>query len=178
MDSIGHAWTEIITSAVVPVVIISACGLLCLAFYNRLAVVVARLRTLQKERLSEYKELFKLDEKENGKLLRQETEQFLHYLEEQTVSVLKRANYLRNCLFCLIACIFSLVFTSLMIGLSLVYPVLDIVVLVFFILGLFLLLLGLFFAFLEMKISLSPIQMESHFVQSLIKSQLEKDLTK
>ena len=44
-------WAKIISSSVVPVVIISACGLLCLAFYNRMAAIVSRLRGFQRERL-------------------------------------------------------------------------------------------------------------------------------
>lgn len=175
MEPIIHPWSDIISAAVVPIVIISACGLLCLAFYNRLAVVVTRLRSLQRERLSEYKELFRFEEEEKAKLLRNETEQFLHFLEKQTVDVLKRARYLRNCLFCLIVSIFSLVITSLVIGLSLLYPILDVVVLCFFVGGLFLLLSALVFAVMEIKISLSPIKMECGFVERLIKSQLEKN---
>lgn len=174
MDLNTHTWTEIITSSVVPVVIISACGLLCLAFYNRLAVIVTRLRSLQRERLAEYKELFRLEEKGGTKLLKQETEQFLHFLEGQTAEVFKRARYLRNCIFSLIICIFSLVLTSLMIGLSIFFPSLDILVLGFFVLGLLFLLYGLVFAILEIKIALNPIKVESGFVQKLIKTQLKQ----
>jgi len=41
-------WSRILSASVAPVVIISACGLLCLAFYNRLASVVSRLRAFQR----------------------------------------------------------------------------------------------------------------------------------
>ncbi len=174
MEPALHTWAEIVTSSVVPVVIISACGLLCLAFYNRLAVVVTRLRSLQRERLAEYKQLFHLEEKKGGKLLRQETEQFLHFLEGQTAEVFKRAYYLRNCIFSLILCIFSLVVTSLMIGLSLFYPTLDVFVLIFFVIGLGLLLMGLSFAIFEIKIALNPVKIESGFVQKLIQTQLKQ----
>lgn len=173
MEPLSHSWTEIITASVVPIVIISACGLLCLAFYNRLGVVVTRLRSLQRERLSEYKELFRLEETEKAKFVRQEAEQFLHFLEGQTVDVMKRARYLRNCLTCLISSIFSFVITSLFIGLSVLFPVLDLVVLIFFIMGLFLVLYGLIFALLELRIALNPIQTESGFVHRLLKSQLK-----
>lgn len=166
-------WSNIIPSAVVPVVIISACGLLCLTFYNRLAFIVARLRTLQRERLSEYKELFRLEEEHKGKLARQETEHFLHFLEHQTADVLKRALYLRNCLFCLIFAIFALTITSLLIGLSLIYPALDALVLIFFVLGLLLVLNGLYYALREIVISLHPIKMESEFVQRLLKNEFK-----
>lgn len=167
-----HIWTNIISFAVVPVVIISACGLLCLAFYNRLASIVSRLRSLQRERLSEYREVFRFEEGKKDKAIRQEAEHFLHFLEEQTCDVLKRARYLRNCIFCLICAIFSLVLTSLLIGLSLIYPAFDSVVLGFFIFGLLLILFGLFYAILELKIALNPIKMESAFVQRLLKAEL------
>lgn len=174
MESESHIWSEIISSSVVPVVIISACGLLCLAFYNRLSVIVTRLRSLQRERLSEYKELFKIESDGSNPLLQKEAEHFLHFLEGQTVDVLKRAKYLRNGIFCLIACIFFLVVTSLFIGLSLVFPFLDPFVLVFFIGGLGLLLAGILYAGIEIKVALNPVRMESGFVQRLIKSQLER----
>ncbi|NGX47896.1 MAG: hypothetical protein K1000chlam3_01281 [Chlamydiae bacterium] len=178
MDPTSHIWTEIITSSVVPVVIISACGLLCLAFYNRLSVIVTRLRSLQRERLSEYKEIFRLEEKKRGELARQEAEQFLRFLEDQTADVLKRARFLQKCIFWLIFCISSLVLTSLLIGLSVVFPVLDSVVLFFYVLGLLALLYALSFAVREIRIALNPIQMESGFVQKLIKSQLKKSPVK
>lgn len=175
METEFHLWSEVISSSVVPVVIISACGLLCLAFYNRLAVVVTRLRSLQRERLAEYKELFKIESDEKNPLLRKEAENFLHFLEGQTADVLKRAKYLQSGIFCLIACTFFLVLTSLSIGLSLVFPFLDSLVLIFFVGGLVLLLAGLVFAGIEIKVALNPIRMESGFVQKLIMSQLEKE---
>jgi len=170
-----HIWSEIISLSVVPVVIISACGLLCLAFYNRLSVVVTRLRSLQRERLAEYKELFKFDEGKKGLCLRKESEHFLRFLEEQTADVLKRAKFLRNGIFSLITCIFALVLTSLLIGLSIFFPVVDFFVLFFFVGGLGFLLTGLVFAGIEIQVALNPIKMESAFVQRLIKSQLDGD---
>ncbi len=172
MEPNPHAWASVISSSVVPIVIISACGLLCLAFYNRLSVVVTRLRSLQRERLAEYKELFRLEEEKKSKLAKQQAEHFLHFLEEQTVDILKRARYLRNCILCLILSIFSLTLTSLTIGLSLFYPYLDGLVVVFFVMGLFLVLYGLCFAVVEIKVSLNPVKMESDFVQRLINEQL------
>lgn len=178
MNGSAPAWTEIITLSVVPVVMISACGLLCLAFYNRLSVVVTRLRSLQRERLAEYKELFRLEGGKKEALLKQEAELFLRFLEDQTADVLKRARCLRNGIFCLISCIFSLVLTSLFIGVGLVFPVLDVLVLLFFVTALGLFLTGLTFAVLEIRVALNPIQMESGFVQRLIKSQLGKGSSK
>lgn len=179
MDCGSFAWTEIISSSVVPVVIISASGLLCLTFYNRLAFIVTRLRTLQRERIAEYKEIFALEEKNRGKLVPKEKEKFLHFLEQQTIEVLKRARYLQKCIFWLITSIFSLVLTSLLLGISVLLPSLEIIAFLFYVLGLFSLLYGLVFAILEIKLALSPIQMESHFVQELLQSEWrEGELTK
>jgi len=174
MDFDTQIWSSFIPSAVVPVVIISACGLLCLTFYNRLAFIVTRLRALQRERLAEYKDLFSLEEGHKSQLARKEAEHFLSFLEHQTADVLKRALYLRNCLFSLILAIFSLVITSLAIGLSLVYPSCEVAVLIFFVLGLFLVLSGLCFAIKEIILALRPIQMESEFVQRLVKSEFQE----
>jgi Flp pilus assembly protein TadB len=163
--------SQIISLSVVPVVIISACGLLCLTFYNRLAVAVGRLRTLHRERLHEYKELIKLEksEKESDKV--QDVKNLLKELGEQTAHVMKRAGLLRNCLFCLLGTIGSLVLCSLMIGLNVYYPFLDYSVLLFFILGLLLLLFALLFAFLEMIKSLHPVRLESLFVERFVKKE-------
>lgn len=164
-------WSSLIASAVVPVVIISACGLLCLAFYNRLAAILTRLRTLQRERFLEYKELFRLETEKKSTLTRHEIEQYLHFLESQTAEVIKKADYIRKCLISLVSAIASLVLCSLSIGVSLFFSAGDWAVLIFFVLGLVLMLIGLFFAFLEVRVSLNPIQMESAFLQKLIKTE-------
>jgi hypothetical protein len=49
--------TGIISAGVGPIIVISAWGLLCLAFYNRLAAVVTRLRSLHREQLHEQEAL-------------------------------------------------------------------------------------------------------------------------
>lgn len=165
-----HTWNEIIPSAVVPVVIISACGLLCLAFYNRLAAIIARLRSLQRERLGEYKALFHLEEVKASRLSRHESELTLRFLEEQTAQVMKKAHYMRACITCFLAAIGSLIFCSLAIGLSLFYHSLDWMVLFFFVAGLGLIMVGLNYALLEIRLSLTPLQMECAFLQSLIKN--------
>lgn len=171
-----HLWSEIISSSVVPVVIISACGLLCLTFYNRLAFIVTRLRSLQRERLAQYKEIFTALPEQKGEVHENKAHYFLEYLEKQTTEVLKRARFLRSCIFWLIISIFLLVITSLMIGISFWYPIFDIAVLLFFISGLGSLLWALSFALREILIALQPIAVESEFVQQLIEDELKKTL--
>lgn len=161
-------WSVVISSSVVPVVIISACGLLCLAFYNRLAAIMTRLRTLQHERFHEYKELFQNEEK--SRLTKHETKLYLHFLEVQTAEVLKKATAIRFCIICLLAAIASLILCSLAIGFNVILGFFEWPILFFFVLGLVFILCGLFYAFAEVRIALKPLQMESAFLEKLIKS--------
>jgi Protein of unknown function (DUF2721) len=62
-------WPSVISVSVVPVVIISACGLLSLAFYGRLAALVSRLRSFQRETLREQEKWAKEGPGEHQQLL-------------------------------------------------------------------------------------------------------------
>src|SRR5436305_8738081 len=53
-------WSKVISAGVGPIIVISACGLLCLAFYNRLAAVVTRLRTFHREQFQVQETLARL----------------------------------------------------------------------------------------------------------------------
>src|SRR5436190_11594904 len=53
-------WTKVISAGVGPIIVISACGLLCLAFYNRLAAVVTRLRAFHREQFQVQETLARL----------------------------------------------------------------------------------------------------------------------
>ena len=52
---------ETIQPLLAPVVLISSCGLLCLAQYNRLAGIVARARAFHQERLMLFSQLRQAD---------------------------------------------------------------------------------------------------------------------
>ena len=93
-------------TSVVPVVVISACGLLCLAFYNRLSAMVTRLRGFHRERL-EHQGL--LDRHgaaaASGPAAAQAAARharLLDVLEQQTSHVARRARLIRSTLLCLL----------------------------------------------------------------------------
>ena len=86
-------WAKIISASVVPVVIISACGLLCLAFYNRLAAIVSRLRSFQRKRLHEQELLHSAGPEEGPEHSRRR--RLLEHLESQTAGVVHRAKLIR-----------------------------------------------------------------------------------
>jgi hypothetical protein len=161
-------WTRLISASVVPVVIISACGLLCLAFYNRLASIVGRLRGFQRERLEEQhayaRALFagSLD-----KFMMLCHQQRLAELEQQTIRVTVRGHLIRRTLMCLLGTIVCLTFCSLATGLSVIWQPAMYLAVVFFFLATPLLLLGISCALLEMRNALEPVELESQFMSRL-----------
>ena len=107
-------WARVVSASVVPVVIISACGLLCLAFYNRLSSLVARLRAFHRERLAEQERL----EAGTADPTAGRHGLMLEVLEEQTTHLLRRARLIRASLMCLLCTIACLTACSLLSGLS------------------------------------------------------------
>src|SRR3954469_25859149 len=104
-------WSRFITAGVGPIIVISACGLLCLAFYNRLAAIVSRLRGFQRERLHEQE---KMDDVAPGDEADIELRRgMLNLLETQTLRVTRRAKLIRLTLLCLLLAI-SLLITCCM----------------------------------------------------------------
>src|SRR5450432_1244928 len=107
-------WTKIISASVVPVVIISACGLLCLAFYSRLAAIVSRLRAFQRERLHEQEIADRDTSTDDADAARRRL--LLAHLATQTSHVTRRAKLIRLTLGFLLLAIAMLIGCSLMLG--------------------------------------------------------------
>lgn len=166
-------WSRIIAASVVPVVIISACGLLCLAFYNRLAAIVSRLRSFQRERLKEQEALARYHA---GDVVDTITEtrhqQMLELLEAQTRGVTVRARLIRRTLQCLLGTIACLTVCSATLGLSIVWTQAIFIAMPMFILGLALLLAAVTFAMRELGSALEPVEAESRSIADLV-SELE-----
>ncbi len=143
---------------IAPVVMISACGLLCLALYNRLAAIVSRARAFHKERF--YIEV-KLASPEPppdpvvGHLRRR-----FNTLEEQAARILSRARRVRGAILALLGCILCMLVSSLTLGAALVWPAFDRAALGLFLLGDLLACLGILLAISEVLGALDPVTME------------------
>lgn len=157
-------WSKIIAASVVPIVIISACGLLCLAFYNRLAAIVSRLRAFQRERL---KEQDFLSAGKTDPAILERHQRVLRLLEEQTAHVTRRAHLVQNALMGLLTAISCLIVCSLLIGLSLLVPVFARLAVFVFVLGMLAMLAGVLCAIGELRTALGPIEEESQAVTAL-----------
>jgi len=158
---------KIISSAVVPVVIISACGLLALAFYNRMAAIVSRLRGFQRERLQAQEHM-----ESSGNT---RSQQLLEHLEIQTTRVKRRAKLIRLTLFFLLLTIGLLICCCIMLGLSVLLPAAVYVAIALFILGLLSMLSSTIAAALELKGALEPVELESRFVTHILHEQSHEE---
>lgn len=154
---------RVIQMLVAPVVMISACGLLCLAFYNRLSVVVSRIRTFNQERLAILEKLNgpAVENMRDGLRLR------LEAVDVQVQEIMRRARLVRNTLVGLVTCIICMVLTSLCLGLALVTERMTMVALVVFVLGVLFLLLAMGVALVELQLSLRPVALDRDFMLQL-----------
>ena len=164
-------WSKIISTGVGPIIVISACGLLCLAFYNRLAAVVSRLRAFQRERLHEQEALAR--ERASGagdpiSMVRHQ--EMLGALQIQTQNVMRRAHLIQYTLLCMLLTIASLSMCSLCVGLSTVIPTAMYVAVPLFVIGLLLLFVGVIIAAIELRQALDPVELESKFVTEIVDS--------
>jgi hypothetical protein len=161
-------WPKIISAGVGPIIVISACGLLCLAFYNRLAAVVTRLRSFHRERLHEQDALDReMASSTPDEMALVRHRELLGMLEVQTRHVTRRARWIRRTIGCLLLTIACLAACSLCVGLSTLLPALIYPAVVLFIVGLLLLIVGVIFAMIEMKFALDPVELESRFVRDI-----------
>lgn len=177
-----ESWTAIVSTSMVPVAIISASALLCLAFYNRLASVVSRLRSFQRERLRELEEYAQLGRtgREDAAAMRHH-QQVLEMLEGQSARVYRRAKRVRAGLLCLLGAIACLTLCSLSLGLTVLAPSFErwagYAAEAWFIIGMLLLLSGTLCGIAELLHALDPVQLESQFV-TRISRELESEINR
>src|SRR3982751_514336 len=161
-------WTKVISAGVGPIIVISACGLLCLAFYNRLAAVVTRLRAFHREQFQVQETLARLRRTPDAdELALVRNQEVGGMLEVQTQRVTRRAHLIRRTLTCLLLTIALLAACSLAVGLSTVWPAAVYAAVPLFVLGLLLLIAGVLFALLELRSAVDPVEIESRFIRQL-----------
>lgn len=175
-------WTKVISTSVVPVAIISACALLCLALYNRLASMVSRLRGFQRERLREYQEYAEhVRTGEEDASSRELHQRVMKMLEVQTRRVYRRARMMRFSIMLLLSAVAALTLCSLTTGMALLVPAMTgaarLLAEALFMGGMVLMFLGVLLAILELWGSLEPVQLESQFVGELAR-ELDSKLLK
>ncbi|HEY8748394.1 MAG TPA: DUF2721 domain-containing protein [Tepidisphaeraceae bacterium] len=169
-------WSRVLAATIAPVVIISACALLCLAFYNRLAAIIARLRAVQRERLVLQERFNSMTSTEIERCTGLHHTTMLESLAEQTAGIERRAKLIQATLLCLLSAILALVLCSLLNGFTIVWPGGAYAAAMMFFVGMLLLFSAITCAFREMLAALEPAQLETQIVGELTGNPTAHDL--
>ncbi len=154
--------SHLLAVAATPVVLISACGLVTLALYNRLGAILARLRSIHQQKIG------LLDGPHSDKAT------LLDMLDAQIVAVTRKGRLVQNGLRCLLGAVAALLLCSVFAGASVVYEGVGVVALGTGVLGVALFLAGLGWAMKELTLSLSPLEEETAYLDALATHQSAK----
>ena len=152
--------------SVTPIVLLSACGLVTPAIYNRLGSILARLRAFQQQKVEL---LQNLHEQESDERL-----MLLEMLDSQIEKVTVKAKMVRKGLYYLLASIVVFLLCTLFTGATAWHEWVGMVALGMHFLGLSLFLVELGWAMRELTLSLAPLEEESADLKVLAAYHLEK----
>ena len=158
---------QVMQVLVAPVVMISAGGLLCLALYNRLAMIVTRMRLFLKEEFDARTHLSAMDELEHDSVRGRRLEHRVEVLGEQSVRILGRAKLIRGSLMLLLGMVLCMLLCSLALGGSLLWVDAAYVALVSFTVGVMLTMAAMVLAMIELTRALDPVVAERLALVSL-----------
>jgi hypothetical protein len=158
--------SHLISASVTPVVLISACGLITLALYNRLGAILSRLRAFHQQKL----ELLK----DNGESETVESHTLLDMLDSQIAKVTLKARVIQKGLYCLLSAVVSFLLCSIFAALAVVNETFSMVALGMHFVGLLLFLTGIGWAIRELALSITPLDEENAYLQSVTANQLAK----
>lgn len=167
---------QLISVSVTPVVLISACGLITLALYSRLGAILSRIRGYHQQKLGVLED--RKDRPTNERNL------LLHLMDSQIAKMTAKARMIQRALFCLLCAVLAFLLCSLLTTMAVLHDSIGVIALVADVIGLMLFASGISWALKELIHSLSPLEEESSYLQSLADEQqnrannLERDLMK
>ncbi len=157
-----------ISLSVTPVVLISACGLITLALYNRLGTILARIRDLHRQKIQLIE---RLEPSTDGRPPGDE-ELLLELLDAQVGAVTVKAKTVQRGLFCLLAAVLAFLLCSLLAAASGLHDLVGALALSMHVVGLALAAAGIGWAIRELTLSISPLEEESAFLAELTERRL------
>lgn len=158
--------SHLLSMSVTPVVLTSACALVTLALYNRLGVILARIRAFHQQKIELLRTLHEHEVIEQKMLL--------EMLDSQIVEVTVKARMIQKSLYCFLAAIAAFLLCSLFAGATVLHEWIGRVSLGMGFLGLSLFLVGLGWAMRELTLSLTPLEEESAYLKVLTAHDLAK----
>ena len=148
--------SHVLSASVAPVVLISACGLVTLALYNRLGTILARIRAFHSQKIELLKQRHEQGRTEHAMLL--------EMLDTQIEVVTVKARMVQKGLGCLLAAIAAFLVCSLLAGAAALHEEVGPAAIVVGAFGNILFLIGLGWAMRELMLSLSPLEEESSYL--------------
>jgi len=142
----------LIQATIVPAVLISGCGLLCLVIQSRYGRVIDRIRIFNREH-------FELKRSKSSSKYGADYEKRIEEIKVQVGMLAKRGNYLKMSLFSLFSGILSFILTSFLmfsaylLAVSEVYPI----AIATFSIGLLLIIVGILYAVREVTVSYAAV---------------------
>ncbi|MGA2253859.1 MAG: DUF2721 domain-containing protein [Thermoguttaceae bacterium] len=158
---------ETIQSFVAPVVMISANGLLCLAFYNRLSALANRSRVMNKERFDLVAQLSALQAKGAVGLEPEHLELRIATLDEIGHQLFDRASWIRRTLMSLLISVLCMLGCSLCLGLTMLVEAIAAIAPWLFVVGIISMMVGILAAIEELRRSLKPLLFEHEQIDDL-----------
>jgi hypothetical protein len=150
---------HLLSVSVTPVVLISACGLVTLALYNRLGTILARIRAFHQQKFELLKNCHEHEVVEQQMLM--------DMLNSQIVGITVKARVIQKSLCCLLAAIVAFLLCSLLAGGTVLHEWFGLVALGMGFLGLCLFLAGIGLAMWELRLSLTPLEEENAYLETL-----------
>jgi Protein of unknown function (DUF2721) len=150
---------QLISASVTPVVLISACGLITLALYSRLGMILARIRAFHQQKI----ELLKEPECEDG----EQQQMLFAMIDSQITKVTFKAKVIQNGLYCLLCAVLAFLLCCLLSAAAELHMSVGVIALAMHVLGVSLFLVGIGWAIRELTLSLTPLEEESAYLESL-----------
>ncbi len=150
---------HLLSASVAPVVLISACGLITLALYNRLGAILARIRAFHQQKI----EVLEGRSPRNSK----DQKLRLEMMDTQISKVTAKAKMIQKGLFCLLGSCLAFLLCSFFSGMSVLVQSFGIAALSSYVVGLTCFGSGLCWAVYELMHSLSPLEEESAYLETL-----------
>ena len=158
------ATIEIMQNLVSPVVMVSANGLLCLVFYNRLAAVVSRGRAINRERFDLLTMQAALSAAERKCQQAVHMRRRMDVLDRVGVDLIERARWVRRVLYCLLLAVLCMLGCSLVLGLVAVDEFFTMIAMGLFVTGTLVMMAGGAAAIWELHLALNPLLFETECI--------------
>jgi hypothetical protein len=158
--------SQLLTASVTPVVLISACGLITLALYNRLGAILTRLRAFHQQKLELLKQL---DDRESD-----ESYTLLRMVDSQIEKVTLKAKVVQKGLYCLLSAAVAFLLCSTFAAVAVLNEQFSMIALGMHFVGLLLFLSGIGWAIRELTLSIMPLDEENAYLESVTANHMAK----